>query len=171
MSTKKVNPQKASLVSELKDLVSQSKSVAVVDYRGLKVSQITDLRKAIRKAGGQMIVAKNTLFKLASGFSDLHLDGTSAFVFSLSDEVSAIKAISDYAKKNQLPTFKLGILDDKLLTADEVVQLSALPDKKTLIAKTVGGLQAPLFKLVYGLNWNVTKLVRTLDAVRQSKSN
>lgn len=164
-----ITSKKSSFVSQISDLLSRSKSVAVVDYKGLKVSQATELRKAIRKAGGQMLVTKNTLFKIAADKRDLDLEGTSAFVFSMDDEISAIKAVADYAKKNQLPSFKMGLLGDRVLDADSVAKLATLPDKNTLIAKTVGSLNSPLFRLAYSLNWNISKLVRTLDAVRSSK--
>ena len=171
MKTKKVNSVKASLVSELKDVLSKSKSVAVVDYKGLKVSQATELRRTIKKAGGQIVVTKNTLFSIATGIKDLKIDGPSAFVFSLTDEVSAIKALSDFAKKNTLPTFKMGLLSDKLLTKDEITVLADLPSKEVLISQVLGGLNSPITGLVYNLNWNLSKLVRTLDAVRAKKVN
>jgi large subunit ribosomal protein L10 len=168
MSPKKINPKKSSVVSELTDLLSKSKSVAVVDYKGLKVNQATELRRAIKNAGGQIVVTKNTLFTIASGRKDLSLEGPSAFVFSLTDEVSAIKAVFDFAKKNLLPTFKMGLLDKDLLSADQITSLANLPSKETLIAKTVSTLKSPLFSLTYALNWNLVKLVRTLEEVRLS---
>jgi len=171
MSPKKVNPQKTSVIDNLKDLVSRSKSIAVVDYKGLKVNQATELRRAVHKAGGQFVVTKNTLFSLASGQKDLNLAGPSAFVFSLTDEISAIKAIADFAKKNTIPTFKIGLLGDRVLGQAEIISLSALPGKDILIGRTVSSLKSPLFGLVYSLNWNISKLVRTLDAVRASKTN
>lgn len=158
---KHVNPAKASIVETLKDLLSKSKSVAVVDYKGLKVSQATELRKAIKKAGGQYVVAKNTLFKIASHPFDLKLGGISGFVFSLTDEVSALKAVAEFAKKNTVtsgPVFKSGLLGDRVLTASEVSELSSVPDPKTSMSK-----------LVFVLNWNIGQLVRTLDAVAKSK--
>lgn len=171
MTKKVVSPQKASVVSTLKDLLSQSKSVAVVDYKGLKVSQATELRRLIKKAGGSIIVTKNTLFSIASGNKDLGLQGPSAFVFSITDEISAIKAVADFAKKNTLPTFKLGFLGGKLLSQGDITSLASLPGKEVLIAKTVTTLKSPLYQLAYNLNWNLSKLVRTLDAVRASKAN
>lgn len=168
MSPKKINPKKTSVVSELTDLLSQAKSVAVVDYKGLKVNQATELRRAIKKAGGQVVVTKNTLFTIASGRDDLNLEGPSAFVFSLTDEVSAIKAVFDFAKKNALPTFKMGLLDKNLLSADQITSLANLPSKETLISKTVSTLKSPLFNLNFALNWNLVKLVRTLEEVRLS---
>ncbi len=165
MAPKKINPQKAAIVSNLKDLVSQAKSVAVVDYKGLKVSQVTELRRAIKKAGGQIVVTKNTLFSIASGIPDLKIDGPSAYIFSLTDEISAVKAVADFAKKNSLPTFKLGLLGDKVLNQSEISHLASLPGRDQLIAQTVGSLKTPLYRLVISLNWNITKLVRILKGV------
>lgn len=169
MSAKTVNPHKVSVVSDIKDLLSHSKSVAVIDFQGLKVSQVTELRQAIKKAGGKYLVAKNTLFKIASGLTDLKLEGISGFVFSTTDEVSAIKAVADFAKKNTQPTFKLGLLGTTILSQTEITKLASLPDRPTLVSKLLGSLNSPVTKLVYNLNWNLGKLVRTLDAVAKSK--
>ena len=152
--TKRVNPAKASIVENLKNLLSQSKSVAIVDYKGLKVSQATQLRNLVKKAGGQVVIAKNTLFKIASGKSDLDLSGANAFVFAISDEITPLKAVADFAKKNQLPVCKPGFYGDRVLTAAEITDLSGTPDAKTSASK-----------LVYILNWNIIKLVRTLKEV------
>jgi len=154
----KITPKKSSIVSDLSDLVSKSKSIGVVDYKGLKVSQATELRKSIHKAGGEMIITKNTLFKIAAKQKDLPLSGTSAFIFSLNDEVSALKAVADFAKKNSLPNFKAGLLGDKILSESEVKELSAIPDKNTLLTR-----------LVYSFSWNIGQFVRTLDAVAKSR--
>lgn len=170
MKTKtSISKFKLSTVDQIKDLISRSKSIAVVDYKGLKVSQASELRREIKKAGGEMLVTKNTLFKIAQGSMASKIEGTSAYIFSLKDEVSAIKAIADFAKKNQLPTFKAGFLDSKQISASEIAQLASMPDKPTLISKTLGSLKSPLFALTYNLNWNISKLVRTLDAVAKSK--
>ncbi len=171
MLSKPVNPQKASVVADLTDLVSRAKSIAVVDYAGLKVNQAVELRRAIKKAGGQFVVTKNTLFKIASQNKDLDLSGLNAFVFSITDEISAIRAVADFAKKNTLPTFKMGFLGDRVLTQSEIASLSSLPDRTTNYQLLATNLKSPLFGLVYSLNWNISKLVRTLDAVRQNKTN
>ena len=157
--TKRVNPAKASIVSSLKDLLSKSKSVAIVDYKGLKVSQATQLRSLVKKAGGQVVIAKNTLFKIASGKADLDLSGANAFVFAISDEITPLKAVANFAKKNQLPVFKSGFYGDRVLTVAEITDLASTPDAKTSAAQ-----------LVFVLNWNISKLVRTLNAIKQVKT-
>jgi len=109
MSPKKLNPAKIASVTQLEKLISDSKSVAVIDYKGLKVSQSTELRRNVRNAGGKMVVTKNTLFSLAlkaKGYElPVKLEGLSAFVFSLTDEVSAIKAVADFSKKKYHRSF------------------------------------------------------------------
>jgi len=165
-----ITQAKQSSVSNIKQLLQSSKSVAVVDYTGLKVSQATALRQAIRKTGGQVLVTKNTLFQIAFG-KPLNLSGLNAFIFSQTDEITTIKALVDFSKKNSVLTLKSGILGDRVLTAAEISQLASTPDKSTLAAKLVGSLNSPLFRLVYSLNWNTAKLVRILEAVRQKKLN
>ena len=150
-----MNQRKIASVDELKQLLQQAKNVAVVDYTGMTVAQATDLRKAVKASGGLMKVTKNTLFKVALGplsnqLTNNQLTGQSAFIFSLQDEVSALKHI-------KLP-FKLGLAGDRLLTAAEVTQLAATPAKEISIAK-----------LMFLLQYHTSKLVRTLDAITKKQ--
>lgn len=143
-----MNQRKIASVEEIKKLLKDAKNVAVVDYTGMTVAQATDLRKAVKASGGQMKVTKNTLFKIASGQTNLSLEGLSAFIFSLTDEIAPLKAVV-----GKLP-FKLGIAGDRVLTVAELTQLANTPTKETSIVK-----------LMYLLNYNTSKLVRVLDAV------
>jgi len=166
----KPNSIKKDLVASISEDINTAKSIVIVDYTGLKVFQATSLRQAVKKAGGKMLVVKNTLFKIASGLKDLELSGLSAFILSQKDEISAIKAVSDFSKKNGVLTLKSGVLGDKVLTAQEVADLAAIPSKEIMISKALGSLKSPLYSLANALNWNISKLVRTLDALRVSKS-
>ncbi len=145
MNRKTTNPSKVARVETLRKLLSQSKSVAVVDYTGLKVSQATQLRQEIKKAGGEMKVEKNTLFKLAVG-KDFDLAGLSAFIFSMTNEISALKPV-------KLP-FKMGLYDGRVLGAAEIESLAKTPNLETSIAK-----------LMFLFNYHTSKLVRVLDAI------
>ncbi len=175
--TQSITPEKTSLIAQIHDLISRSKSIAVVDYKGLKVTQASELRRAIKKAGGEMLITKNTLFRIAATerytLAADSLSGTSAFIFSLKDEVSAIKAVSEFAQKNTSPTggptFKIGLLGKDILSAQQIAELATLPDKPTLVAKMLGSLTSSYYHLVYNLNWNISQLVRTLDAVSKAK--
>ncbi len=148
MKDKKFNPRKTASLEELKELLQKAKNVAVVDYTGMTVAAATDLRKAVKASGGQMKVTKNTLFKIASGQTNLPLEGLSAFVFSLTDEIASLKAVA-----GKLP-FKLGLAGDRVLTAAEIAQLAATPTKETSIAK-----------LMFLLQYHTSKLVRTIDVI------
>lgn len=161
MIKKTINPQKASRVSVLSEMISKAKSIAVVDYTKMNPNQATELRKSVKAVGGEIKVEKNTLFRIALQSSNDQIPmtndqfkGLSAFVFSYSDEISAPKVIADFIKKNNLLTFKMGIVGDRILTQTEMVSLAQTPLK-----------DVSLGKLLYLLNYNTSKLVRTLDAV------
>ena len=122
-----MNQRKIASVEELKQLLQRAKNVAVVDYTGMTVAQATELRKAVKASGGLMKVTKNTLFKIAAGKPELPLSGLSAFIFSLADEISALKQV-------KLP-FKLGLAGDRVLTAAELTTLANTPSRETTVAK------------------------------------
>ena len=149
---KKFNPRKTASVEEIKALLKDAKNVAVVDYTGMTVATATNLRKAVKASGGLMKVTKNTLFKIAAGKPDLPLTGLSAFIFSLQDEISALKQV-------KLP-FKLGLAGDRVLTAAEMTQLAATPSQETSIAK-----------LMFLLQYHTNKFVRVLDAISKKGVN
>ena len=153
MTKREIKPQKTTRVASLRELIKKSKSVAVVDYTHMTVPQATELRKQVQAAGGEVKVEKNTLFKIASGLP-LELHGLSAFVFSNNDEISALKIVSDFIKKNNVLSFKSAVLGDKILTSEEAILLSQTPSK-----------EASIGKLLYLLNFNMSKLVRTLKEV------
>ena len=143
-----MNQRKIASVEEIKALLKDAKNVAVVDYTGMTVATATELRKAVKASGGQMKVTKNTLFKIASGQTDLPLEGLSAFIFSLTDEIAPLKAVV-----GKLP-FKLGLAGDRILTAAELTQLANTPSRETSVAK-----------LMFLLQYHTSRFVRTLDAI------
>ncbi len=164
--------------NELKAKADRAKAVVLTDYTGLSVSQINDLRSKIKAAGGDYIVTKNTLLRVALGLSKEDtsgivdkLTGPTAVLFAIDDETSPIKALATYAKAANLPTVKGGLLGDKLLTPNEVEKLASLPTKEVLIGKLLGLLNAPITNLVYVLNGNQRKLVYALSQIAKSKTN
>ena len=120
----------------------------------MKVSHATELRKAVKAAGGEMKIAKNTLFKVSSGKSDFSLSGLSAFIFSLTDEIAPLKVVADFIKKNSLLSFKSGFMGNTQLSASEIESLANTPSKNTSVSK-----------LLYLLNYQTSQLVRTLDSI------
>lgn len=169
---------KVTKVENLKTLIDSSKVLVLADYKGLKVSQINDLRGKIKKAGGNLAVAKNTLLKLAlksSRFSPLspdletHLAGPTAILFAIDDEVSPLKALSEFAKVSGLPLVKTGASLDKILSSGEVARLASLPSREVLISMLLRNLKSPITSFVYVASANHRKLLYVLAQIQKEK--
>lgn len=160
-------------VKDLKEKLGKAKSVVLTNYRGLSVDQINDLRRKIKKAGGELKVAKNTLLKIS--FKDLKfktddlkeaLTEPTAILFSYQDELSPIKALYQFCQENELPEIKLGFLEKELFTKDKIIDLAKLPALETLQAKLVATINSPLYGLVYVLKANLQGLTRVLSQIK-----
>ncbi len=159
-------------VNSLKDKFSKAKSVVLADYRGLSVSQITNLRNKIKEVGGELKVSKNTLIKLALGEEAKQdaikecLEGPTATVFSYEDEIAPLKTVWEFQKENEIPQIKAGFLGSEFLSLEKITQLAQLPTSDELKAKIVGMLNSPLYGLVNSLKGNLTKLVLILKQIK-----
>ncbi len=166
--------QKQEVISEIKEAIQNSKSVVIVEYRGLNVSQITDLRNQYRESGSNYKVYKNTMVSLAlqelgyEGFEE-YLTGPNGFVFSNEDLAKGPKVTADYNKGNEKLIIKGGLLDGKVLNADEVKAVAKLPSKEVLVAMALGGLNAPIQGFASALNGIITKVVFALNAVKEKQ--
>lgn len=150
---------KEAIVSEVKEKLGKSASVVLVDYKGINVEDVTELRKRFREAGVDYKVYKNTLFKRAAselGMEGLHeyLQGTVAVAFGYNDAVAAAKTINQFLKdKPKAPiSVKVGLVEGKLMNANDVKALGDLPSREILIAMLLGGLQGTVRNLAYMLN-------------------
>ena len=169
--------KKIETVKTLREKLSRAKAMVLVDYRGMTMKHLDDLRKGLRLVEAEFTISKNTLLKKALG-EEKKLNDTitnvlknpTASMFIYGDEIAPLKELAKIIKSFQIPQIKLGIMEGNTLTAGDVIRLSSLPTKDILYAQVVGSLKAPLFGLVYGLNWNIQKLVRTLAEVQKSKS-
>ena len=123
----------------VKTKLGQSKSAVIVDYSGTSVSDQTNLRSALKEAGGEMLVTKNTLIDLAVGKGKLSdsLSGMNALILSYDDEVGAIKAVFKFHQDNDRLQIKQGYLDEKVLSAEQVKALSQMPGKQELMANLI----------------------------------
>lgn len=143
MANKKVIEQKETVVSEIKEQFDNAKSVVVFDYLGLNVSEITELRKALRESGSNYKVYKNTLMKRAldDSNSDLanYLQGPSAISFS-SDELAPVKVLSDFAKKHEALQLKAGIIEGKTVGTDKLNEYAAIPSREGLLTMLASGM-------------------------------
>jgi ribosomal protein L10 len=155
--------QKQAVVSEIREKIENSGSLVLVDYRGLTVEQVTNLRNKYREAGVQYKVYKNTMMKLAFkelGLEDFnqYLEGPSAVAFSGEDLTAAARITNEFAKSNEKLVIKAGILEGKILDNNGVKAIANIPSREVLIAKLLGSLKAPVSNFVY-----------MLDALRKKK--
>ena len=143
MANAKILEQKQVVIDEIKEKFANASSVVLFDPRGLKVSEVTELRKSLREAGADYKVYKNTLTKRAiaeSGFElDSYLEGPTAISFS-SDELAPVKIISDFAKTHEALELKAGIVEGKVAGVEELKSYAAIPSREGLLTMLAGGL-------------------------------
>jgi large subunit ribosomal protein L10 len=166
---------KLDTVASVKDKLSSSKSIVVADYRGLSVSEMTDLRTRLRKEGVELRVVKNRLAKIALSESnmdpmDAHLKGMTAIAFGMTDPVSPAKVLAGYAKENEKLKIIAGQMDNQVLDIAGINELAQLPSREVLLGRLLGSLTSPVQKLAYGLNQTVAKVVYAVDAVGRKKA-
>lgn len=180
---KPVSEQKKAVVAALKEQLTSSKSVVLTGYRGLTVAMDTKLRRALREAGVEYRVVKNTLAAIAAkeaGLDDLipSLADTTAMAISKDDAVAPAKVIADFIKKNKLFDekkgidilhIKAGIVDGAVINAAEVNALASLPSREVLLAKLLGSMKSPISGTVGVLSGVIRNAVYVLEAVRQKK--
>lgn len=140
--------EKVELVSEIKDRFTNAVSAVVVEYRGLNVAAITDLRAQLHQEGVEFKVYKNTMTRRAvedAGLNDLleSLTGPNAIAFS-DDAVAPSRILSKFAKKNKALVIKQGMVEGEVVNADKIKELSELPNKEGMLAMLLGALQSPL---------------------------
>lgn len=161
------------IVKEIQVKLEAATSVVITDYRGLNVSQVTDLRRELREAGVEYRVLKNTLTRLAvkeagiEGLDDT-LTGPNAIAFS-SDPVAAAQVLYKFAKTCDKLDIKGGVLEGKVLTVKELKALSDLPSREVLLSMVLRSMQGPLTNFASVLNAPLRDLVGVLDAVREQK--
>ncbi|QAT62683.1 MULTISPECIES: 50S ribosomal protein L10 [Tissierellales] len=166
--------KKKEIVEEIKGKINNAKSIVIVNYRGLNVEEITQLRKNCRDSKVDYKVYKNTLMKFAfkdTGYEEFnqYLNGPNGVVFSLEDPVQAAKVTQDFAKDHDNLEIKAGILDGKIIGADDIKALATLPSKEVLISKVLGGFNAPITGFVNVLQGNIRNLVYTLNAIKEEQ--
>ena len=143
MANAKVIEQKSQVVSEIKEKLDNAKSVVLFDYRGLTVSEVNELRRALKEAGASYKVYKNTLMIRALDDSNKELEnylaGPSAISFS-DDELAPVKVISEFAKEHEALELKAGIVEGKVASAAELAQYAAIPSREGLLTMLAGGM-------------------------------
>ncbi len=161
-------------VEEIKEKISKAQAVVLVDYRGLNVDQLTELRSNYRKAGVEYKVYKNTMMRFAfkdSGLEEFNqfLKGPNAIAFGYDDPVGAAKVTAEFAKNNEKLEIKAGIVDGKIIDIDGVKSLAELPPREVLIAQALGGLNAPIQGFVNVLQGSIRSLAIVLNAIAEKQ--
>lgn len=175
LPSEKVLAEKQQIVEGLAKQLTESVAGVVVDYTGITVEEDTKLRKELREAGVHYSVKKNSLIRLAadkvglSGLDDA-LKGATALAFSTTDLVAPARIISKFAEDHPTFTVKAGFIEGKVASADDVTALAKLPPKEVLVAKALGGLNAPISGFVTVLNANLRGLVVALNAIAEKQS-
>jgi large subunit ribosomal protein L10 len=144
-------PEKVATVEEIKEKLEGARAAVLTEYRGLKVSELADLRASLRAAEAEYKVYKNTLARRAAeeaGLADLvsMLEGPTAITFVKGDAVAVAKALRDYSRTNANLVVKGGILGTRVIEPNDVVALADIEPRDVLLAKIAGGFQAPLVK-------------------------
>lgn len=168
--------QKRVVIDEISNKIKAAKAMVFADYRGLTVEQDTELRSALRKAGVEYKVVKNTLTRIAVNENGLEgldgiLNGPTAMAVSDTDPVAPAKVLSDYAKKFDKLELKAGVVEGKIIDLNGIKALAELPPREVLIAKVLGGFNAPISGFVNVLNGNMRGLVVALNAIAEQKAN
>lgn len=164
-----MRPEKKNISAEYLKRINASPFFIVVDYQGLKVGPMTELRKRLNKAGAEMHVVKNSIFRLAvkeAGVADLTgvLSGQLAVVTGQRDVSSAAKVVKTFSSEFEKPKIKFGYLNNQRLETVEITALAELPSIEVLRGKLLGVLNAPATKLVALLNTPASQLARVLQA-------
>lgn len=162
MSTQAIEAKKV-VVSEITDKIQNAQSAVVVDYRGLSVAEVTELRRALRAEDVEFKVYKNKLVQRATeslGYGEINsqLVGPNAIAFGLNDAVAPARILAKFAKDHDNLVLKAGIVEGKILGQEEITELAKLPNREGMYSMLLGCLQAP-----------VSKFARVVKAVADAK--
>ncbi len=166
--------KKKELVAEFIEMIGRSSAIYIAEYRGLTVAEITELRRKIREAGGQLKVAKNRLMKIALSESNLPIPedlmtGPNSFTFVYDDPVAVAKVMVDFSKEHDAFKIKGGIMEGNVIDTAAVKSIASLPPKEVLLAQVVGAIAAPLRGLVTVLSGPMRGLVTALSQIKEKK--
>jgi len=162
--------QKSAVVEEIAGQLQEAEAIFAVDYRGISVDQVAELRTKLRAADARFRVVKNSLSERAADQAGLDslkpmLIGPTALAFVKGDAAMAAKALNDTARQLNLLEFKGGVLNGSTLSADDVRSIARLPAREVLYAQLVGTVAAPLTGLARGLNALIAGIAIQLQAI------
>lgn len=161
--------KKRQLVADYTDKLTRSEAVIFTDYRGLRVKDLERLRRQLWETKSGFQVVKNTLLERALQDGELAvpeevLVGPTAIGYCFEDVATVVKTLTDFAKETGVLTFKGGLLGSRFIGVEEIRTLATLPPREVLLARVVGGIQAPISGLVNVLAGPIRGLVNVLQA-------
>jgi len=171
-TTKDIKQYKVDSVSALASKMSGAKSIVFVDYGGMTMKGQQSLKAALKEANADMMVAKNTYLRIAGQAAELPsemladavLSGQTALIWGTEDAVAPLQTLGKFMKDNELPKWKMGIVEGTVQSADGLSKISKLPTKEVLYAQVVGAVAGPMYGIVGTLQGNLQKLVYLLKA-------
>jgi len=162
-------------VTNIRKELLDASSVVFLDYRGLDVDEITQLRNQLRTVSVELKVIKNTLTKLAA--EDTHyeaiqefLKGPTAIAVSTDDPVAGFKILNEFAKINPKLKYKIGVIEGQTINQGQMVQLADLPPKEVMLGQLLATMQAPVSGLVRLFSGSVTGLFNVLNGIKDSRA-
>lgn len=164
--------EKKQVIDRLSKDFKEAKSISLVDFAGMNIVSQQDLKKKLKEAKAKMIVAKNTLIKLAlaeakmpkEAQEDSILSGQTAVILGQDDPVSPIQIVGKAASESENLKFKAGVLEGAFQDKDSLLAISKLPSKEVLVGQTVGNIAGPMYALISNLEATIQELLGTLSA-------
>lgn len=165
--------QKKKIIEELEEKIDKQKIVIFADFTGIKVKDLTDLRKKLRKADSELRVAKKTLTKIAFEKKGLEIDtkklqGEIALIFGYKEQILPAKTVYQFALANTNLKISGGFLENKYREAEYIIELAKLPSREELLAKLVGSISSPISGLINVLQGNIKGLINILTNLHES---
>lgn len=165
--------EKEKEVAALEAIIARSKSIYLTDFQGMNVELATKMRRKLRDAKVEYVVAKNTLAKRAlraHGVDalDSFLEGPTGIAFG-SDEVGAAKVLADFAKEFEKPALKAAYVGGHVYNADGIKTLALLPPREILLGQVIGALRSPMQGFVGVLSGSLRQMVGVIDAIGKKK--
>jgi len=154
---------KSQVVTEIVEKLQKSSSAVVVDYKGLTVEEVTELRKKMREAGVEYKVYKNTLVRRAAKevgieqFNDELLVGTNAIAFGYEDPVAPARILKEFMDAHPKMQLKMGVVEGEFYNESQIVEFANIPSREVLLAKLLGSLKAPMSNFAYLIDAMIKK--------------
>ena len=170
------NKKNIQQVEELTEKLGRAKAVYVIQYLGLNVEDVTELRREFHANNVEYLVAKNTLLKLAAKSNDIvgldpYLSGPTAIALSYEDPTGPARVLKEFTKDRDLPEVKGIVFDGDVMDGSEFKRIADMPTKEQLLGMFAATLQSPLTKLMWALKSPMTDLSNTLSNLKDKKSN